>query len=86
MRTVTTVAGKAPVDSECKTMLTKAHVYSEDSDTFDCMLNQVSTAFVAHRDPYARLQANVGNNNNKFYLIQLLEDNSSKNYFLWLRW
>jgi len=41
VRTVTTVAGQAPVDAECKTMLGKAHVYSENKDIFDCMLNQV---------------------------------------------
>ncbi|CAF3963271.1 unnamed protein product [Adineta steineri] len=70
IRTVKTVAGQAPVDAECTTMLGKAHVYSENKDIFDCMLNQ----------------ANVGNNNNKFYLIQLLEDNNSKTYYVWLRW
>jgi hypothetical protein len=41
IRTVTTVAGQAPVDSECTDMLGKAHVYSENKDIFDCMLNQV---------------------------------------------
>ncbi|CAF0966657.1 unnamed protein product [Adineta ricciae] len=70
IRTVTTVAGQAPVDTACTTMLGKAHVYSENKDIFDCMLNQ----------------ANVGNNNNKFYLIQLLEENNNKKYYVWLRW
>lgn len=41
MRTITTVIGKVPVDSECISMLGKAHVYCEDNDIFDCMLNQV---------------------------------------------
>jgi len=41
VRTVTTVAGQAPVDAECTTMLGKAHVYTENKDIFDCMLNQV---------------------------------------------
>ncbi len=41
VRTVTTVAGQAPIDAECTTMLGKAHVYSENTDIFDCMLNQV---------------------------------------------
>ncbi|CAF3595748.1 unnamed protein product [Rotaria sp. Silwood1] len=70
VRTVTTVAGQAPVDAECKTLIGKVHVYTENKDIFDCMLNQT----------------NIGNNNNKFYLIQLLEDNNSKKYHVWLRW
>ncbi|CAF3705239.1 unnamed protein product [Adineta steineri] len=70
MRTITTVVGKVPVDSECASMSGKAHVYCEDKDVFDCMLNQTD----------------VGNNNNKFYLIQLLEENNSKKYYVWLRW
>ncbi|CAF2007593.1 unnamed protein product [Rotaria magnacalcarata] len=70
MRTVTTVVGKVPVDSECVSMAGKVHVYCENSDVFDCMLNQT----------------NVGNNNNKFYLIQLLEENNAKKYYVWLRW
>ncbi|CAF1189095.1 unnamed protein product [Rotaria sordida] len=70
VRTVTTIAGQAPVDVECKTLFGKVHVYSENKDIFDCMLNQT----------------NIGNNNNKFYLIQLLEDNNSKKYHVWLRW
>ncbi|CAF3227525.1 unnamed protein product [Rotaria sp. Silwood2] len=70
VRTVTTIAGQAPVDVECKTLLGKTHVYSENKDIFDCMLNQT----------------NIGNNNNKFYVIQLLEDNNGKKYHVWLRW
>jgi hypothetical protein len=38
---VTTVAGEAPLDAECTAMTGKAHVYSENKDIFDCMLNQV---------------------------------------------
>ena len=41
MRTITTVIGKVPVDSECVSMQGKAHVYCENNDIFDCMLNQV---------------------------------------------
>ncbi|XP_028284052.1 poly [ADP-ribose] polymerase 2 [Parambassis ranga] len=62
--------GKAPVDSECKVKLGKAHVYSEGNDVYDVMLNQTNLQF----------------NNNKYYLIQLLEDDSSKNYSVWMRW
>lgn len=31
-------------------------------------------------------QTNVMNNNNKYYLIQLLEDNQAKKYYVWQRW
>uniref|UniRef100_A0A3Q3XBT4 Poly [ADP-ribose] polymerase n=1 Tax=Mola mola TaxID=94237 RepID=A0A3Q3XBT4_MOLML len=62
--------GKAPVDLECKAKLGKAHVYCEGSDVYDVMLNQTNLQF----------------NNNKYYLMQLLEDDSSKVYSVWLRW
>ncbi|KAK7944998.1 hypothetical protein WMY93_000726 [Mugilogobius chulae] len=70
--TVKTVVmkGKAPVDTECKAKLGKAHVYSEGKDVYDVMLNQTNLQF----------------NNNKYYLIQLLEDDSSKSYSVWMRW
>lgn len=42
MKTVTTVAGQAPVDSACTNLQGKAHVYTENKDVFDCMLNQVN--------------------------------------------
>ncbi|KAH3770057.1 poly [ADP-ribose] polymerase 2-like [Dreissena polymorpha] len=51
-------------------LLGKAHVFYEGSDVYDCMLNQT----------------NVSNNNNKYFLIQLLEEDSSKNYYTWFRW
>lgn len=62
--------GKAPVDPECKAKLGKAHVYNEGADVYDVMLNQTNLQF----------------NNNKYYLIQLLEDDSAKAYSVWLRW
>lgn len=62
--------GKAPLDSECKAKLGKAHVYNEGNDVYDVMLNQTNLQF----------------NNNKYYLIQLLEDDGSKAYSVWLRW
>ncbi|KAK3701458.1 hypothetical protein QZH41_014541 [Actinostola sp. cb2023] len=48
----------------------KTHMFYEGSDIWDAMLNQT----------------NVQNNNNKFYLIQLLEDDVSKKYYVWMRW
>ncbi|XP_022104344.1 poly [ADP-ribose] polymerase 2-like [Acanthaster planci] len=61
---------KAPVDSECHQMQGKAHVYIEGDDIYDAMLNQT----------------NLQNNNNKYYVIQLLEDNVKKMYHVWFRW
>ena len=46
------------------------HVFSEGDDIWDVMLNQ----------------ANLGNNNNKFYIIQLLEEDSGQGYGVWMRW
>ncbi|XP_058506677.1 poly [ADP-ribose] polymerase 2 [Solea solea] len=62
--------GKAPVDPECKAKLGKAHVYCEGNDVYDVMLNQTNLQF----------------NNNKYYLIQLLEDDTAKVYSVWMRW
>ena len=46
------------------------HVYSEGSTVYDAMLNQT----------------NLKNNNNKFFLLQVLKHNSSGAYAVWLRW
>ncbi|KAF5885575.1 poly [ADP-ribose] polymerase 2, partial [Clarias magur] len=62
--------GKAPVDTECKVKLGKAHVYSEGDDVYDVMLNQTNLQY----------------NNNKFYLIQLLQDDHAQSYSVWMRW
>ncbi|KAA0719475.1 Poly [ADP-ribose] polymerase 2 [Triplophysa tibetana] len=62
--------GKAPVDPECKAKIGKAHVYNEGNDVYDVMLNQTNLQF----------------NNNKYYLIQLLQDDNAKVYSVWLRW
>ncbi|XP_061446489.1 poly [ADP-ribose] polymerase 2 isoform X2 [Rhineura floridana] len=64
------VKGKAPVDPECSVKLGKAHVYYEGDDIYDVMLNQTNLQF----------------NNNKYYLIQLLEDDGARNYSVWMRW
>lgn len=32
------------------------------------------------------LQTNVGNNNNKYYIIQLLEETGKNAYYVWQRW
>lgn len=50
------------------------HVYEgklyNQMEVFDAMLNQT----------------NVGGNNNKFYVLQILEADSGKNYYVFLRW
>ncbi|XP_021354296.1 poly [ADP-ribose] polymerase 2-like isoform X2 [Mizuhopecten yessoensis] len=51
------------------TLAEKAEVFSEGKDVWDCMLNQTS----------------VGNNNNKYYLIQLLTEGKGK-FHVWQRW
>eukprot|EP00760_Papus_ankaliazontas_P021845 PhM_4_TR18750/c1_g1_i2/m.55584/K10798/PARP; poly [ADP-ribose] polymerase len=48
----------------------KAHVYEEGPDVYQCTLNQT----------------NIAMNNNKFYIIQLLEDDSTAKYWVWTRW
>ncbi|XP_006835618.1 PREDICTED: poly [ADP-ribose] polymerase 2 [Chrysochloris asiatica] len=62
--------GKAPVDPECTGKVGKAHVYCEGNDIYDVMLNQTNLQF----------------NNNKYYLIQLLEDDAQRNFSVWMRW
>jgi hypothetical protein len=62
VRTVTTVAGQAPVDAECTELLGHVHVYSENKDIFDCMLNQVRRFFAFYSIEI-----------DSFYLRQMLE-------------
>lgn len=62
--------GKAPVDPECTAKVGKAHVYCEGNDVYDVMLNQTNLQF----------------NNNKYYLIQLLEDDAQRHFSVWMRW
>ncbi|XP_037085146.1 poly [ADP-ribose] polymerase 2-like [Pollicipes pollicipes] len=46
------------------------HVYCEGDDIWDCMLNQT----------------NIQSNNNKYYLIQLLESDDGHSFSVWMRW
>ncbi|XP_059164443.1 poly [ADP-ribose] polymerase 2-like isoform X2 [Physella acuta] len=48
----------------------KTCVHEAGNIVWNCMLNQ----------------ANISNNNNKYYLIQLLEDTSNKTFHVWQRW
>ncbi|XP_069114193.1 poly [ADP-ribose] polymerase 2-like isoform X2 [Argopecten irradians] len=51
------------------TLAGKAEVFTEGKEVWDCMLNQT----------------NVSNNNNKYYLIQLLNEGKGK-FYVWQRW
>jgi len=64
--------GRAPLDPFLPAEVSKScHVYeSPTGDVFDVMLNQ----------------SNVGANNNKFYVIQLLESDDKKRYYCFTRW
>ncbi|XP_067870541.1 poly [ADP-ribose] polymerase 2 isoform X2 [Heterodontus francisci] len=64
------VKGKAAVDSECQAKHGKAHVYCEGDDVYDTLLNQTNLQY----------------NNNKYYIIQLLEDDAKRNFSVWMRW
>uniref|UniRef100_UPI00398F8A38 poly [ADP-ribose] polymerase 2 isoform X3 n=1 Tax=Pristiophorus japonicus TaxID=55135 RepID=UPI00398F8A38 len=64
------VKGKAAVDVECRVKQGKAHVYCEGDDVYDALLNQTNLQF----------------NNNKYYIIQLLEDDAKRDFSVWLRW
>ncbi|RPA93621.1 PARP-domain-containing protein [Choiromyces venosus 120613-1] len=62
--------GKAPVDELCP-IAGQAHVYVDPSGiVYDATLNQ----------------ANIGNNNNKFYYLQLLEGDAAKTYSVFAHW
>ena len=48
----------------------KATILKEGEEVWECMLNQT----------------NIQNNNNKYFLLQLLVDESKGQYFTWFRW
>lgn len=51
-------------------MASRSHIYVDGDEVWSCMLNQT----------------NIGNNNNKFYMLQLAESNDKKQYWVWMRW
>ncbi|KAL3315024.1 Poly [ADP-ribose] polymerase 2 [Cichlidogyrus casuarinus] len=61
---------KALVDSFCHAKIGKANVYVDGDVVYDVMLNQT----------------NIGHNNNKYYLIQLLQDHVGNGFSVWFRW
>lgn len=63
-------AVKVPVDEGCPIRGTHAVYQDNDGTVYDVTLNQT----------------NAGNNNNKFYRIQLLSDLNGQNFRTWTRW
>jgi len=51
-------------------MAEKASVYQSGKVIWDCMLNQT----------------NIANNNNKYFLLQLLKEDDKNNFYVWFRW
>lgn len=68
--TVRLFKGKIPVDHCCHQKTGKAHVYCEGGSYWEATLNQTQ----------------LRTNNNKFYIMQLLEDDKKKSYSTWFRW
>jgi len=68
-----TLKGKAPVDPDCP-QASSHHVFSEGDDIWDAMLNQTN------------IDEKNNKNNNKFYIIQLLEGDLGQGYGVWMRW
>ncbi|XP_078393741.1 poly [ADP-ribose] polymerase 2, partial [Cetorhinus maximus] len=64
------LARGAPCNCSFASLVLQAHVYCEGEDVYDALLNQTNLQF----------------NNNKYYIIQLLEDDGKRNFSVWLRW
>ncbi|KAJ3414179.1 Poly [ADP-ribose] polymerase 2 [Chytridiales sp. JEL 0842] len=63
--------GRAAVDSGVSPELARTvHVYEANGVVYDAMLNQT----------------NIGNNNNKFYVIQVLKHDNADEWIVWNRW
>eukprot|EP00057_Strongylocentrotus_purpuratus_P027635 XP_011682109.1 PREDICTED: poly [ADP-ribose] polymerase 2 [Strongylocentrotus purpuratus] len=71
VKTVRITGNRAPVDPECVQMMGKTQVFMDSTSAmYDAMLNQT----------------NLKNNNNKYYVLQLLEETNRKWYHVWFRW
>lgn len=68
--TVRVFKGKVPVDHCCHQKVGKAHIYCESGTHWEATLNQTQ----------------LRTNNNKFYIVQLLEEDGKKAYSTWFRW
>eukprot|EP01091_Cochliopodium_minus_P014940 TRINITY_DN5187_c0_g1_i5.p1 TRINITY_DN5187_c0_g1~~TRINITY_DN5187_c0_g1_i5.p1 ORF type:complete len:634 (+),score=244.55 TRINITY_DN5187_c0_g1_i5:52-1953(+) len=66
---ILTIKSGAPVE-EMSGKESTHHVYQENGEFWNCMLNQTNTK----------------NNNNKYYKIQLLESDSGSGYYVFTKW
>jgi len=65
-----TFKGTVPVDDECIECKQDYVVYSKGNDIYNAMLNQT----------------NIANNNNKYFLLQLLKHKEKPVFKVWFRW
>lgn len=63
------MVGSVPVDPYCESKNANSKVLESDGIVYAATLNQ----------------SNIGNNNNKFYILQVIE-NGSGNYVFFCRW
>jgi len=63
------VKGRAPVDPECHTS-DSVHVYTEGSDIYDVMLNQVSSLKLTHKSTFLYITKKI--NVSVFFMLILL--------------
>ncbi|KAH7695752.1 WGR domain containing protein, partial [Aphelenchoides avenae] len=76
----------AEVDPECAQKVGVARVYCEKGDFYDAMLNQANIRTFQPQFTPPDISTNIAQNNNKYYLMQVLEDNTGGNYSVWFRW
>ncbi|XP_077974965.1 poly [ADP-ribose] polymerase 2-like [Styela clava] len=62
--------GSVPVDEACIKCSKGYHVFEKDGFIYNAMLNQT----------------NIGANNNKYYILQVLENDEKNEYISWFRW
>jgi len=67
---VLTFSGAVPVDDECPLDSKTHHVLVEGNIIYNAMLNQT----------------NIGSNNNKYYVLQVIKHNKKQEFFNWFRW
>jgi len=65
-----TFKGSVPVDDECSECKKDYVVYNKGNDVYNAMLNQT----------------NIANNNNKYFLLQLLKHRERPVFKVWFRW